>query len=333
MTTDAQILAALREAGENGIAGTELSRRLGVSRAAIWARIDELRTVGFRIEASPHAGYRLFESPNRLFADDILSRLKQPRAIGRDIRVFRETKSTNDLIERMARDGAEEGIVVFAEKQTAGKGRLGRVWESPAEKGLWFSILLRPKLRPLEAGRLTIGFSNAIAQTLRREYQVDARIKWPNDIFVNGRKLCGILTEMSAEIDSLNHVALGIGINVNIDANDFPPELRSIATSLKIERRQEIDRPQLSAALLQGLEAAYPRIQGPSFRDVRREWAELCETIGQEVTVYCGQRTISGSAESIDEDGGLLIRGPYGALERVIGGDVTTKPQGGRART
>lgn len=328
MNTDAQILAALREAQDQGIAGTELSRRLGVSRAAIWARIDELRALGFHIEASPHTGYRLFEAPNRLFADDLLARLRHPRTIGRDIRVFKETRSTNDLVEKMARDGAQEGIAVFAEKQTAGKGRLGRVWESPAEKGLWFSVLLRPRLRPVEAGRLTIGFSNAIAQCLRNAHGVDARIKWPNDIHVNGRKLCGILTEMSAEIDSLRYVALGIGINVNLQHQDFPPELRSSATSLQIEGNGAVDRPALAASLLEALETDYPRILGPEFAEVRQEWARLCETIGQNVEVFCGQRSVAGLAESVDEDGGLMIRGPYGNLERVLGGDVTTKKPG-----
>src|SRR5690349_557340 len=161
MTIDTQILAALRAAGTNGVAGTELSQKLGISRAAIWARIEELRKLGYEIEASPHLGYRLLSVPDVLHADDLLSNLKT-QIIGRDIRVFEETTSTNDVVERLARDGVKEGVVVFAEAQSKGRGRLGRRWLSPPRQGLWFSVLLRPSLHPQAATQLTVASATAL---------------------------------------------------------------------------------------------------------------------------------------------------------------------------
>src|SRR5712691_10448261 len=162
MTVDAQILSALRQAGDGCVSGTDLSQQLRISRAAVWARIEELRSLGYDIEASPHNGYRLVNAPDVLHADDLLSRLGKTRIVGRDIRVFQETTSTNDIIEKLAHDGVKEGVVVFAESQTKGRGRLGRKWASPAKKGLWFSILLRPDLRPQEVTQLTVASATAL---------------------------------------------------------------------------------------------------------------------------------------------------------------------------
>ena len=147
MTVDAQILTALRRVGDGGVSGTELSQQLGITRAAIWARIEELRSLGYEIEASPHHGYRLISVPDVLHADDLLSLVEGNEVVGRDIRVFEETGSTNDVVVKLAGDGVSEGVVVFAESQTRGRGRLGRKWLSPRRKGLWFSVLLRPDLR------------------------------------------------------------------------------------------------------------------------------------------------------------------------------------------
>jgi len=163
MTVDAHILSALREVPSGSVAGTDLSRQLGVSRAAVWARIQALRELGYDIEASPHLGYRLLSAPDLLHADDLLSRLGKTRVIGRDIRVFERTTSTNDIMARLAGDGVKEGAVVFAESQSRGRGRLGRPWISPPRKGLWFSVLLRPDLAPQSATQLTVAAATALA--------------------------------------------------------------------------------------------------------------------------------------------------------------------------
>jgi len=323
MTTDAQILSALRAAGDGSVSGTELSEKLGVSRAAIWARIEELRQLGYDIEASPHLGYRLLNVPDVLHADDLLSRLGKTKVIGRDIRVFEETTSTNDVIEKLARDGVKEGVVVFAESQTKGRGRLGRKWMSPARKGLWFSVLLRPDLRPQETTQLTVASATALVRAIRSHAGLKPEIKWPNDILIRGKKVAGILTELSAEVDRIKHVILGIGVDVNLSATEFPPELRRNATSLKIETGKPVSRPELAVAILRELDHDYARISARHFAAVAGEWEEHCTTIGHEVAIRTGDRQIRGRAESLGEDGALLLRTDHGHLERVIGGDVT----------
>jgi BirA family transcriptional regulator, biotin operon repressor / biotin---[acetyl-CoA-carboxylase] ligase len=324
MTADAQILSALRAAEHSSVSGAELSQQLGISRAAIWARIEELRGLGYDIEASPHLGYRLLNSPDALHADDLLARLgKSTKVIGRDIHVFQETTSTNDVMEKLARDGAPEGVVVFAESQTKGRGRLGRRWVSPAQKGLWFSVLLRPELRPQETTQLTVAAAAALARALRSETGLEPEIKWPNDILIQGKKTAGILTELSAEVDRVKYVVLGIGVDVNVNLSEFPSELRKLATSLKIETGRAISRPGLATALLRELDQDYARIAAGRFAAVADEWEAQCTTIGHHVIIRTGDRQLRGRAESLGEDGALLLRTDYGHLERVTGGDVT----------
>ncbi|MGY8654353.1 MAG: biotin--[acetyl-CoA-carboxylase] ligase [Verrucomicrobiia bacterium] len=323
MSVDAKILTAMREAGDGAVAGTELSQQLGISRAAIWARIEELRTLGYEITASPHQGYRLLNTPDVLHGDDLVSRVGSVNAIGRDIRVFRETESTSDIIEKLARDGVAEGAVVFAESQTRGRGRLGRKWMSPPDKGLWFSILLRPNCAPQAVTQLTIAVSVSLVRAIQSETGIRADIKWPNDILIGGKKVAGILTELSAEVDTVKHVVIGIGMDVNLAADEFPPELREIATSLAITKGGPIDRPALAAAILKELDADYARIKAGQFKAVSEEWVKRCSTLGQNVAILTGSDRRFGRAESIDADGALLLRTEHGHLERITGGDVS----------
>ncbi len=325
MTVDAQILSALRSAGEGSVCGAELSQRLGITRAAIWARIEELRRLGYDIAASPHQGYRLISAPDVLHADDLVSRLGSVRVVGRDIRVFEETNSTNDVAEKLARDGAAEGAVVFAESQTKGRGRLGRQWLSPAKKGLWFSVLLRPDMRPQAATQLTVAAATALARSIRKQMGLQPEIKWPNDILLHGKKTAGILTELSAELDHVKYIIIGIGVDVNVTAADFPPELRKLATSLRIEAGQSVSRAELATAILRELDADYARIRDGQFEAVADEWEEQCSTIGRNVSIHIGDRHVQGRAESLDADGALLLRTQHGRLERIIGGDVTVE--------
>lgn len=323
MTTDAQILIALRAADNGGVSGAELSQELGISRAAIWARIEELRQLGYEIEASPVLGYRLVSSPDVLHADDLLARLGKTKVVGRDIRVFEQTTSTNDVVEKLARDGVKEGVVVFAESQTKGRGRLGRVWTSPTRKGLWFSILLRPDLRPQETTQLTVAAATALWRAIHEETGLAPEIKWPNDILIRGRKVVGILTELSAEVDRVKHVTLGVGVDVNLTANEFPVELRKIATSLRIESGELVSRADLATTILRELDRDYARVCAGKFSEVADEWEEHCSTIGQRVVISMGDRRLRGRAESLDDDGALRLRTEHGRLERIIGGDVT----------
>lgn len=323
MTTDAQILSALRAADEGGVSGVELAQRVGISRAAIWARIEELRELGYDIEASPHLGYRLISTPDVLHADDLLSRLGKTKVVGRDIRVFEETTSTSDIMEKFARDGVKEGAVVLAEAQTKGRGRLGRKWLSPAGKGLWFSVLLRPDLRPQETTQLTVAAATALRRAIHNQTGLPPEIKWPNDILIQGKKVAGILTELSAELDHAKYVILGIGVNVNQTGKDFPTELRQLATSIRIETGQIVDRPELATQILRELDCDYSRVCAGDFESVADEWERHCTTLGCNVVIQIGERKVQGRAESLDPDGALLLRTQHGHLERIIGGDVT----------
>jgi BirA family biotin operon repressor/biotin-[acetyl-CoA-carboxylase] ligase len=322
MTPDATILAALR-ANHDGVSGADLAEQLGISRAAVWSRIEELRRLNYEIEAGPHFGYRLLFSPDVLHADDLQARLGDTRVIGRDIRVFEETTSTNDVVEKLARDGVKEGVAVFAESQTKGRGRLGRKWISPARKGLWFSILLRPRLRPQMATQLTVASATALRRAIKLQTGLTPEIKWPNDILLGGKKVSGILTEMSAELDQVRYIILGIGVDVNLAAQEFPADLRKIATSLRIETGRPVSRAELAVHLLRELDRDYAKICAGEFTAVADEWESHCTTIGREVTVQLGARQVRGCVESLDDDGALLLRSEHGHLERIIGGDVT----------
>lgn len=322
MTVDAEILRALRSAGDSAVSGAELSQKLGISRAAIWARIQDLRSLGYDIEASPHRGYSLLATPDVLHADDLLSRLGQTKVIGRDIQVFQETTSTNDIADKLARDGVKEGSVVFAESQTKGRGRLGRKWTSPSRKGLWFSVLLRPKLRPHQATQLTVAAATALRRAIQAQTGLNPSIKWPNDILLAGKKTAGILTELNAELDRINYLVLGIGIDVNCSPGDFPPELRRSATSLKTELGRPVSRAELAVQIIRELDNDYLRLSQGAFASVADEWATHCGTLGTEVSIRTGERQIRGRAEALSEEGALLLRTDHGRLERIVGGDV-----------
>jgi BirA family biotin operon repressor/biotin-[acetyl-CoA-carboxylase] ligase len=322
VTTDAKILSALR-ANPDGVSGAQLAAELAISRAAVWARIDDLRKVGYDIEAGPHFGYKLINSPDALHADDLLARLGKTKVVGRDIQVFEQTTSTNDVVEKLARDGVKEGVAVFAESQTKGRGRLGRVWQSPTHKGLWFSVLLRPNLRPQETTQLTVISATALRRAVKTVTGLNADIKWPNDLLIGGKKAAGILTEMSAELDRVRYIIIGIGVDVNQSAAEFPEELKKIATSLKIEAGAEVCRAELATEILRELDRDYARINAGKFSEVADEWEAACVTIGKNVAVHTGDRKFRGRAEALDDDGALLVRTEHGHLERVIGGDVT----------
>jgi len=322
MTVDAQILSALR-AGPSGVSGSELSRQLDMTRAGVWAHIEELRALGYDIEASPHLGYRLLGSPDLLHADDLSARLGKVRVIGREIHVFQETTSTNDVAARLARGGALEGAVVFAESQTKGRGRMGRAWISPAGKGLWFTVLLRPNCPPQGTTQLTVAAATALARAVTLQTGIVPEIKWPNDILIRGRKIAGILTEMRAELDCVQEVLLGIGMDVNLEPGDFANDLRRTATSLKIETGQKVNRSELAVAVLRELDRDYQVVAEGHFERLAEQWEERCSTLGCQVSIRYGDRVIRGRAESLDHDGALLVRGLHGHLERIVGGDVT----------
>jgi len=285
----------------------------------------ELRALEYDIEASPHLGYRLIGAPDVLHADDLSARLGKTRVVGREIHVFQETTSTNDIAARLAQGGSKEGAVVFAESQTKGRGRMGRAWISPAGKGLWFTVLLRPKIAPQATTQLTAAAATALCRAVTLQTGMTPEIKWPNDILIHGRKIAGILTEMSAELDQVQEVLLGVGMDVNLEEADFPGNLLRRATSLRIETGQKINRAELAVAILRELDRDYQVVSKGQFQRLAQQWEERCTTLGCQVAIRVGERVIRGRAESLDDDGALLIRGSHGHLERIVGGDVTVE--------
>jgi BirA family biotin operon repressor/biotin-[acetyl-CoA-carboxylase] ligase len=320
---DTKILKTLRSAGAGFVSGADIANTCGISRAAIWLRIESLRQIGFEIEAVPHLGYKLVSTPDLLIADDIASLLNEDVIIGRDIQVYTSTSSTNDIVLKLATSNVAEGSVVFAEYQTNGRGRLGRSWISPAKKGLWFSVLLRPNLSPQLSSRIIIMASTSLVKAINQVTGIQASIKWPNDILINGKKTAGILTEIGTELDKINYIVLGIGINVNLSKGDLPQTLSKTATSLMIESGSKVHRPTLAAAVINQLDSDYKTLSKGNFTIIAEEWERFCETIGKNVTIHVGDRIIKGRAEAVDTDGSLMVRTQHGRLERVIGGDVT----------
>jgi BirA family biotin operon repressor/biotin-[acetyl-CoA-carboxylase] ligase len=319
-TQEELILGFLAESGDDFTSGEALSSKLGLSRTAVWKHVEALRGKGYRIEAAPARGYRLVEVPDRLTHLE-LSPLLSTHDLGRAIHFHETVGSTNELAFRLAHDGAEHGEVVVAEQQTTGKGRRGRTWVSPPGLNLYFSAILRPELPPQRAPELTLVAAVALTEVLR-EAGSEAFIKWPNDVQIEGRKVAGILTELSAEPERVHFVVLGVGVNLNAQPEHFPEELRTTATSLAIARGQRVPRALFAAALWNRLEEWLDLHLETGFDAVRQRWKDLSSTLGQDVLVRTDRQEFRGLAEDIDTSGALLVRTENGSVERVLAGDV-----------
>ena len=313
------VLAFLAEAGDEFVSGEAISDKLGLSRAAVWKHVESLRDSGYRIDAVPSRGYRLREIPDRLTALEIRP-LLSTHDLGQVLHCFDEVASTNETARQLAEEGAAHGEVVIAERQTAGRGRRGRTWISPPGGNLYLSAVLRPDMPPQRAPEITLVASVALCHAVRRA-GADAGIKWPNDLVVGDRKLCGILTEMAADEGRVQWVVLGAGVNLNARPEDFPEELRPWVTSVAAERGQPVPRALFAAAALALLEEWLDRHAEGGFAAVRDEWRVLSDTLGREVRVSAEGREVSGLAEDVDESGALLVRSGAG-LEAFRAGDV-----------
>jgi BirA family biotin operon repressor/biotin-[acetyl-CoA-carboxylase] ligase len=313
------VLSFLAEAADDYVSGEAISDKLGLTRAAVWKHVEALRSHGYRIDAVPARGYRLIEVPDKLTPLE-LRPLLNTHDVGQVLHWYEEIGSTNDRARELAEEGAEHGEVVIAEAQTAGRGRRGRLWVSPARKNLYFSVILRPDLPPARAPELTLVASVALCDALRQA-GVQAGIKWPNDLLASERKIAGVLTELAAEADRVHWVVIGAGVNVNAREEDFPEELRGEATSVLLERGEPAPRALFAAACLTALEGWIDRHAEEGFAVVREAWRERSTTLGREVAVRTDGREIVGTAEDIDDAGALLVRGPAG-LERILAGDV-----------
>lgn len=299
------------------VSGEEMSSRLSVSRQALWKHVQELRDAGYDIVAVPHLGYRLISSPDRLFPAEVSHGLKT-RLLGKEICYFESAYSTMDVAGELGAKGYPEGTIVVAETQTKGRGRMGRFWSSPKYKGIYFSLLIRPRILPNATPVLTLLAAVSVCEAVKEVTGLEAKIKWPNDIMLGNRKLGGILTELNAETDTTHFVVIGIGINVNNDKR----HLVEGAVSLREEKKEEVSRLRLLQEMLVRLEHNYSLFQGKGGEAIVSLWRLYSSTLGRRVKVVLQKAHLEGEAVGIEADGGLLVRRDCGLTEKVMAGDV-----------
>jgi len=300
------------------LSGDQISKHLGISRQGLWKHIQELKDSGYEIVAVPHLGYRLEACPDRLFVFEV-ERSLHTKFIGKKIHYFDYLASTMNLAMQLGINGSASGTLVLAESQTKGRGRLGRSWLSPKYKGIYLSLILRPKILPGACPILTLMSAVSICEAVKEVIGLDAQIKWPNDILIHNKKVAGILTEMNAEVDKVNFVVIGIGLNVNNDKQSLIAQ----ATSLKQEQGQEISRVVLLQELLRRIENNYFLLEAKGAQEIVNKWRNFSLTLGTRVKVDYQNKHIEGQATDIDADGSLLIRKDSGLIQKVSSGDVT----------
>jgi BirA family biotin operon repressor/biotin-[acetyl-CoA-carboxylase] ligase len=323
MSTKQQLLISLKENKETWVSGESLAHKMAISRSAIWKHVRTLKEDGYIIESSRKKGYLLRQASDLLLADEIKEGLSTSVFGKRDIIYFTETDSTNVQAKFLANEGAPEGTVVVAEKQIRGRGRRGRSWFSPPNDGIYTSLILRPSISPNEAPKLTLMASVAMAETLISMTSLHVNIKWPNDIFINGRKIAGILTEISTEMDRIDYVVIGVGLNVNTTHESLPFEIRDRATSIFMETGKAFPRIVLLRAYLEWFEIYYETFKANGFLPVMNRWKNLADIIGRRISVDMIDRVSMGEVLDMDKDGFLILRDNEGAIERIISGDVT----------
>lgn len=317
-----QLRRILEEHRGRYVSGEEIGRRLGASRAAVWKQVQTLRRRGFGIEGARGAGYRLLGRPDLIEKQDLLSRLPAV-SMWKSFHFFSVTDSTNSRAVHLAEAGAPHGTVLCADSQTEGRGRLGRRWESPPGVNLYLSLLLRPPFEPVKAPRLTLVAAVALASAVEEATRIPVFFKWPNDLFLGGRKTAGILAEMSSDLDRLRHVVIGVGLNVNAEAADFPAGLRRTATSLRGEVGRSFPRVELLSRFLDRFEEAYREFLAGGLGPLLPEWNRRCLLSGKRVLLRHRDREERGTAVRVNEEGALLFRPAGGrGTEPIHSGEI-----------
>ena len=316
----------LREKGRF-VSGEAISAELGITRAAIWKIISALRAQGYEIEAVPGRGYCLKALPDVLNEQTVRSFLGGVQVVGGRIDCFDTIDSTNAYLKRIAFDGAPDGTVAVAAEQTSGRGRRGRTFQSAAGKGVYLSVLLRPELTPAQLMPLTGLVAVAMSRAVDRVGGTNVQIKWTNDLVLNGRKLCGILTELSVEGETgaLQYVVPGIGINVSQCEEDFDGDVAQIATSILRETGRRISRAELAAAMIEELDALYAALKSGDTSAYLEEYRRRCVTIGREVQLLWQDTKEKVTALDVDEEFGLIVRRENGTVETVRTGEVSVR--------
>ncbi|QGQ96841.1 biotin--[acetyl-CoA-carboxylase] ligase [Paenibacillus psychroresistens] len=315
------ILQYFQEHEGEYVSGEELSIKLQCSRTAVWKHIEALRKQGYVFDAIPRKGYKMLTKPVIINAAKLMQGL-QTKTLGRVVRIYDEVDSTQNIAHTLVRQGAIEGTLVIAEQQNAGRGRMGRNWFSPKGKGIWMSLILKPTISMQFTPQLTLLVAVALCRAIQAHIPHQVGIKWPNDLLINGKKISGILLESSAEDERLNYVIAGIGISVNLLAEDYPEELKAKATSLFIEKGQLVDREQLICDFLLQLEVLLELYTQQGFAPIRSLWEALTISLHKPLRIQTAKGWVEGVANAIDEMGALWVTLPNGENIKLYSGDI-----------
>ncbi len=312
-----KILEILEKKG-NYVSGEEISKEIGISRAAIWKHIKKLRELGYEIESKTNEGYKLIKSPEKQIEFE-LGRLLDTKIIGKKILFFEEVDSTNNKAKQIALE-ENEGTVVISEMQTSGRGRRGRGWYSP-KGGIYVSFILKPNVSPEKASQLTLVSSLALVETLNAmDNNLNAKIKWPNDVLVSRKKISGILTELSSDMEKINYIVVGIGINLNTEKEILPEN----GTSLKIEMKEEVSIKLFLKSFLEHYDLIYQEYLNGDIDQIIERWKNNSDTLGKKVKIIGINETYEGMAKDIDENGALILKTKEREI-KVYSGDVSLR--------
>lgn len=317
------ILSELLAAGDDFVSGNDLAEKLGISRVSIWGHMEKMRSKGFEFEATRSKGYRLITKPQTLSKELIEAYL--PKAANNlRIEFHDEIDSTNTEAERQLANGAEAPFVVIARQQSSGRGRLGRQWHSLDNGNLYATFGFRPRISPSRLSTFTLWMGVNLCSCINSFCRINAKVKWPNDLLIDGKKAAGILTEARMDADQTRDLILGIGLNINGTSEDFPDELRPIATSLQQSVGEPIDANRLTAALAGRVSLAYDRfVEGEYWSELREQWEDFDALRDHEVSLLQGNARISGIARGIDAHGALLLERQDGTHYHARAGEVT----------
>jgi BirA family biotin operon repressor/biotin-[acetyl-CoA-carboxylase] ligase len=316
-----QLLDLLEAQSGSPLSGEKVSEMFGITRSAVWKQVSQLRKMGYQISGTPNYGYQLEKIPDLLYPREVRRGLLTT-TLARQIYHFQRISSTNQVALELARKGYPDGTLVVAEKQNAGRGRWNREWFSPAESGIWFSLILRPPIITNHVPQMTLVTGAACARAIEQQCGVRLGIKWPNDLLYDGNKMGGILLEMEATSEQVYFLVVGVGINVNLQVSDFPLELQQRASSLQIATGQPLKRLPLLRRVLEVLEEDYAAFYRNGFTAVRQNWLDYQVTLDRQVQIRVGGRLIPGRAEELDQEGNLVVLLPDGQTRCFNAGEI-----------
>lgn len=323
-TMKRKILDMLKESRNEFVSGQYISDELGISREAVHKYMNQIKNEGYTVEAVSRKGYRLVSVPDLLTYEEIKKNL-HTKYMGRKIVYFDTIDSTNIKAKALAASGESEGTVVIAETQVFGRGRLGKNWTSPKYKGIWMSVILKPDIEPVHAAKVTLAGAAAVQKTMMN-MGIHSKIKWPNDLVLNNKKICGILTEMNCELNKINYIIIGSGINVNIDTCDFTEEIRNTATSLKIETGKTFSRQEIAADIMNNFEMFYDEFKNEG--SIKHS-VELCREnsalLGEDIKIINAGKETKAKALDINDKGELVVKYEDGKIGNIIAGEVSTR--------